>query len=316
MDFNLDDRSENQLKWFSHYIQLIERAKERLLEDYSERHHIVPRCMEGTNDKDNLVELTAREHYVAHQLLAKIFPEVNGLVLACHMMCVDKNGNRVSNREYEWIKKEYAKTLSLRLKGETKETSERCQKISQTKTGRRKENYEHLRIIGEKNSKALKGRTKEQYEYLQEISNSFTGQTKENCERVKKTSDSLSGRTKENYEYLREKSDKMKGIANNGVIKSAELRRGQSKETYEPIRKQAETLSKRNRFNDPSMASSARKQRKLSEELQLKIVYLRDEENKKFTEILEILNVDICYSALCNIYKRTKKEIELGGLYK
>ena len=38
---------------------------------YCEKHHIVPRCLCGTDDPSNLVNLTAREHYVAHLLLLK-----------------------------------------------------------------------------------------------------------------------------------------------------------------------------------------------------------------------------------------------------
>lgn len=36
-------------------------------------HHIVPRSEGGSDDASNLVRLTAREHYVAHLLLAKIY---------------------------------------------------------------------------------------------------------------------------------------------------------------------------------------------------------------------------------------------------
>lgn len=39
---------------------------------YTERHHVIPVCMKGTNKKENLVPLTAREHYIAHALLVKI----------------------------------------------------------------------------------------------------------------------------------------------------------------------------------------------------------------------------------------------------
>lgn len=46
---------------------------------YTERHHIIPRCMGGVDDKSNLVDLTAREHFVAHRLLAKIHPKERGL---------------------------------------------------------------------------------------------------------------------------------------------------------------------------------------------------------------------------------------------
>ena len=40
---------------------------------YCELHHIIPRSEGGTNEKDNLVNLTAREHFVCHRLLAKIY---------------------------------------------------------------------------------------------------------------------------------------------------------------------------------------------------------------------------------------------------
>jgi len=38
----------------------------------SEVHHILPRSMGGTNDSENLVRLTVREHFIAHLLLYKM----------------------------------------------------------------------------------------------------------------------------------------------------------------------------------------------------------------------------------------------------
>ena len=59
------------------YDNLIsKRLKETLkkIKDGSiETHHIVPRCMNGTNDRLNKVNLTCREHYIAHLLLVKIY---------------------------------------------------------------------------------------------------------------------------------------------------------------------------------------------------------------------------------------------------
>lgn len=46
-----------------------------------ETHHIVPKCMGGSNDKENLVNLTAREHFVAHKLLYKIAEKEKKLLL-------------------------------------------------------------------------------------------------------------------------------------------------------------------------------------------------------------------------------------------
>lgn len=60
------------------YKKLIESAKFRGLRrnkkkyGYTEIHHIIPRCIGGTDDKENLVQLTGQEHYEAHRLLAKI----------------------------------------------------------------------------------------------------------------------------------------------------------------------------------------------------------------------------------------------------
>jgi hypothetical protein len=73
-------------------------------DQYVEEHHIVPKCMGGTNEKDNLVSLTAAEHFVAHQLLAKIYPKVAGLWSAAILMTSHKNGKRVNNKTYAWLK--------------------------------------------------------------------------------------------------------------------------------------------------------------------------------------------------------------------
>jgi len=87
-----------------HYNLLIERAENRKLEGYSEKHHIIPRCMGGTDEKDNIVCLTPEEHFVAHQLLVKMYPDNNSLVYAAQMMTVGKNR---SNKLYGWLKRKH-----------------------------------------------------------------------------------------------------------------------------------------------------------------------------------------------------------------
>ena len=56
-------------------------------DEYHERHHIVPRCVGGTNEEYNLIDLFAREHFEAHRLLALENPENNGLQYAWWNMC-------------------------------------------------------------------------------------------------------------------------------------------------------------------------------------------------------------------------------------
>lgn len=96
-----------------HYIKLINRAKERKIEGYTETHHIVPRCMNGSDNKDNLVNLTAREHFIAHILLVKIYPKEYGLINAVNMMTVsNKVQKRINNRMYGWLKDKFSERMS------------------------------------------------------------------------------------------------------------------------------------------------------------------------------------------------------------
>ena len=94
-----------------HYDLLITRAGTRVLTTYKEAHHIIPKCMGGTDDPTNLVDLTAREHYVAHILLAKIHG--GNLWHAVNMMGRMKN---YSNRLYERARLEHSKLLSIQNK--------------------------------------------------------------------------------------------------------------------------------------------------------------------------------------------------------
>ena len=103
------------------YDQIINRAKTRIVSGYKERHHIIPRCMGGTDNLENLVELTAREHFMAHKLLCEIYPNNDKLQYALWMMSNVKYENRtynISNREYERIRQLIQYKLSKRMSGE------------------------------------------------------------------------------------------------------------------------------------------------------------------------------------------------------
>lgn len=102
------------------YDQIIDRAKERKLQGYIERHHIVPRCLGGSNKKENLVELTAREHFTCHQLLNFIHPGNKSLIFASWMMSnlvSEERSFRITSRVYERLKKEHSIARSEILTG-------------------------------------------------------------------------------------------------------------------------------------------------------------------------------------------------------
>ena len=100
------------------YDALIERARQRELKDvYFEKHHVIPKCMGGSNKKDNMVQLLAREHFIAHELLIKIYPDNYELICALNLMCnFDKYV--MTSRKYEWVRIKFAEQHSKRMSGE------------------------------------------------------------------------------------------------------------------------------------------------------------------------------------------------------
>lgn len=56
------------------YFKIIGNRLQSPLSDtvYTESHHILPRCMSGQNHKQNLVCVSAREHFILHWLLTKM----------------------------------------------------------------------------------------------------------------------------------------------------------------------------------------------------------------------------------------------------
>ena len=89
------------MNYAAHYKRLTERAATRTLTGYTERHHIIPRCLGGGDYAENLVYLTAEEHYVAHQLLVKINPGHVGLMWAALRLSRKSTGNKA----YGWLRR-------------------------------------------------------------------------------------------------------------------------------------------------------------------------------------------------------------------
>ena len=110
------------------YEYLVLKAKNRILpaDIYREKHHILPHCMGGKKNPDNLVELTAREHYIAHLLLWKMQMPIkwhNKMTMALHVM-VNGSGNPKQDRSYlvparlyEACRIEYVEIIRKRMQG-------------------------------------------------------------------------------------------------------------------------------------------------------------------------------------------------------
>ena len=105
------------MNYTKHYNLLIERTKGRILEGYVEKHHILPRAFGGSNDKENIARLTAREHFIAHLLLYKMQTEKHPryqMLTACIMM---KGKDKNNSKMYECARKEYSRMQSIKMSG-------------------------------------------------------------------------------------------------------------------------------------------------------------------------------------------------------
>jgi hypothetical protein len=104
------------------YDKIVQKAKQDYINGkrskndgtYYEGHHIIPKCLGGTGDSwkwnhDNIVPLTAREHFLCHWLLHECYPENIKISQAFHAMCKLKNSYSKkyvpSSRIYEYMKK-------------------------------------------------------------------------------------------------------------------------------------------------------------------------------------------------------------------
>jgi hypothetical protein len=73
---------------YNEFINSILESRGRfgITEGYKERHHIIPKCLNGSNEENNLIDLYANEHFIAHYLLAKENPDEYKLSLALYAM--------------------------------------------------------------------------------------------------------------------------------------------------------------------------------------------------------------------------------------
>jgi len=133
-------------KYTKIYHNIITRAKERTLTDYCETHHIIPKSLGGSNLKENLVDLTAREHFICHLLLTKIYSgkKKDKMVHAAWAMTTLENEHqqryKINSKSYEILRKQYAKIRSEQMSGKTgrKLSEETKKKISKSHLGKKR----------------------------------------------------------------------------------------------------------------------------------------------------------------------------------
>ena len=142
-------------KYTRWYYNLINRASNRSLDGYKEIHHIIPRSIGGKNTKDNLVALTAKEHFICHLLLLRMLTgqDKAKMVYACWQLANQENSNqdrvKINSLTYAKLREEFSKTHSTWMKNNRDLIQK---KVDAYWTD------ENRRIHAEKISKVTKGR--------------------------------------------------------------------------------------------------------------------------------------------------------------
>lgn len=104
-------------KYTKCYFNIVEKASKQILNGYTEKHHIVPKSLGGSNDEINLVRFTAREHFICHRLLTKMVEgkSKSKMLWALHRMIYQVNKDQIryipNSRTFEHIKKEFYEAL-------------------------------------------------------------------------------------------------------------------------------------------------------------------------------------------------------------
>ena len=133
-------------KYTKYYYKLIQKAKDRNLSKgngvYLEEHHIIPKSLNGSNEPENLVLFTAREHYIAHRLLTKMTDGESHKKMWLALFCMVSANNcyKLSkSKTYEKIRSECGKMNSGKnhVRYGTKHNDETKLKMREKKVGYR-----------------------------------------------------------------------------------------------------------------------------------------------------------------------------------
>lgn len=147
----------NNSKYTTWYYNIINNAKSqqriKTKENYYEQHHIIPKCLNGSNKKNNLVLLTAREHYLCHLLLPRMCINSQHRYKLSIAILRFKHNKNYSSKLYEIEKKRISKELSINRMGNKNSFYGKTHSIEQ------KEKWSELRKTQLGNQNGFYGKT-------------------------------------------------------------------------------------------------------------------------------------------------------------
>ena len=104
------------------YLKLIEWLRTQdVSKQYTERHHVVPRCMGGDNNNENIIEISTKAHLILHLILWKAYqgiqPWGGKMASAFNMMrapskALPNRRSRLTARQYQRMREELSLHMS------------------------------------------------------------------------------------------------------------------------------------------------------------------------------------------------------------
>ena len=199
-------------KYTTWYKNITKNAKNRSISGYTEKHHIIPKSLGGSDSDSNIVKLTAREHFICHWLLTKTTTGTSRqkMIYALRVLRANnphqqRHETKITSRVYENIKKEYSEIASKQFSGEGNgmygktHTNEAKQRISEANKGRVQPQKEKQKQI-----QAMTGKKRAQFsdEWKDNLSNNhksksndFNGKHSEETKR--KIGDAMRGKKRD-----------------------------------------------------------------------------------------------------------------------
>lgn len=120
----------NYIKIYNNIIK--NRLNNPISNCYTGGHHILPKSLGGSDNQSNIVSLLAREHFICHLLLTKIYKEgtiecVKMVKAFMYMHCSSRTHQRYSdNKWYEYLRINFSKAQSLNQQGKKNSQYNTC----------------------------------------------------------------------------------------------------------------------------------------------------------------------------------------------
>ena len=144
------------------YIKFIDSRPIREKEKFkTSNHHKIPKALGGSNDKENMIHLTRREHFIAHLILWKVFGR--SMALAFHLM---RKGNKyqqnqyykLTSRQFEQLRIEKIKYVANSNKNSKRSEKSKLKMSKAQKGNQNAKDHIHSKETRLKISKSNKGR--------------------------------------------------------------------------------------------------------------------------------------------------------------